>query len=202
MWTFGKLRIGGLALAISVCGLAAGCRSRSSESADSNPSLAADVGVALATGVGGSGTDDAASADGGPAEVRELGLEVRAVAADGTRRPISVDAPNELLQPETQFELEMPRMADVRVRLFDESDRIVPSNDRLEIGSKTRYLLVPAAPLTTGSKYTLVVDGLASELATDVAGVPYAIVRIPLKTVGEKPPPPPKRSRGKRKKGR
>jgi hypothetical protein len=112
--------------------------------------------------------------------------------------------PNEPIPVESRFELTFPSLTDVRVRLFDEEDRQVPSTDRLEAGEKIRYLLTPAEALSAGSRYQLLVDGLTSDQPTDRLGQAYDPVRIEILTAGEKPPKkalPKKTSRKRARKG-
>lgn len=129
-----------------------------------------------------------------------LTVVARAVT-DVTSRELALDESNSAIDPQSRFELEFQRLADVRVRLFDESDRAVASTDRMVVGQTTRYTIVPAEQLVTGSRYSLVIDGLKTDLAADERGHPFKVVRIQLKTSGEKPAPPPppkKRRRSKR----
>lgn len=201
----GLLRLHLAVFVLSVSAAVPGCRSE-------KPSTEVAI-EAVAVSSSASGGDPDASdgesvigecGDGGALPVH-LAVEVLAFAEDA-RRTLSLEKPNEQLAPDSHFELEMPRMADVRVQLFDESDRAVPSNDRLKVGPKTRYLLRPAEALDSGSKYTLIVDGLTDALPTDASGVTYELVRVALTTAGEKPAPvtPGKKSKSLRgkKKGR
>jgi len=146
-----------------------------------------------------SGTDEQ-SLDGGPVPLKAVATAV----VDTERRALVAETLNESIPPGARFEVEMPRLADVRVRLFDANDRAVESNDTMEIGDATRYSLQPAEPLVPGSKYSLLVDGLQSEMPKDHEGREYDLVRWELKTAGEKPAPAPKtKAKGsKRRRGR
>lgn len=91
--------------------------------------------------------------------------------------------------PNAFMTIELPRLADVRIRLFDEAHRLVPSRDWLAIkASQTRYLLMPEAELIPGTKYFLRVDGLVDALPTANDGTTYRNTRISFLTSGEKPP--------------
>jgi len=129
-------------------------------------------------------------------ELRELTIDVRTIADDAG---IPLKASAEEVRTGATFELEMPALADVRVRLFDEDDRAVPSTDHLELGQVTRYRLVPSEALVAGSRYKLVVDGLRSDYPTDPAGRGFAIAHIELRTAGEKPVPTGARNTAKQK---
>lgn len=179
-------------LCAGLCALtiAIGCRSGSepAEVVEAPVDVGAETGVADAT--------ESPEPDPGPAV---LPAKIHAVSAEGLI-PLSPDTTTEAVPPDSRFEIELPRLADVRVRLFDASDRVVPSNDTLELtGATARYVLVPAEPLVTGSNYSLLIDGQRGELATDSDGKVYAELRARLKTSGEKPAPqkkqPPKRRR-------
>lgn len=91
--------------------------------------------------------------------------------------------------PEVQLvAIDFPgQLADVRVRLFDEAHRLVPSRDRLVAsGEQTSYQLLPDAPLSPGSRYFLRIDGLTGALPTAADGTTYRDARIAFVTAGEK----------------
>ncbi len=116
-----------------------------------------------------------------------LTLTVKALSRD-QERPLVRGGDNDGLPIDLKLSLELPPLKDFRVRLFDDSDKAVPSGDRSEATSESvRYLLTPAEPLTPGSRYALLVDGLSEDLPKDSAGRSYQLVRIELKTAGEKP---------------
>lgn len=121
-----------------------------------------------------------------------LRLSARALGPDGGIRDLRLDDPNEDISPEARFELELPALHDVRVRLFSEDQRAVPSVDRLELGPTTRYRLSPTDPLLPATRYTLRVDGLRADNPTDASGHAYLPAQVGLRTSGEKPPPVPK----------
>jgi hypothetical protein len=100
---------------------------------------------------------------------------------------------NEDVSPDSRFEVDLPRLADFRVRLLDEGERAVASTDRASLTERLRYELAPEEPLAPGSRYALVVDGLKAELATDEQGRAYELLRLELRTSGEKPRAPSKR---------
>lgn len=123
--------------------------------------------------------------DAGPSPLQ---FKARAVTDAGVTDLVA-DASNEI-PTESRFELELGNVKDVRVRLFDEADKAVPSTDQLELGQATRYFLAPNELLTPGSGYALVIDGLKNFEATDGTGKSLEVTRIGLRTVGEKPTPP------------
>jgi hypothetical protein len=135
-------------------------------------------------------------ADAGPAGPQEdggalaqaLSATVRALCDDAEPRALVRGGANEEIALQSRFEVELPRLADFRVRLLDEADRAVASTDRAQIAERSRYQLVPSEPLTPGSRYALVIDGLRADLATDDRGRAFERLRVELKTRGEKPP--------------
>lgn len=133
------------------------------------------------------------------ASLRPLDWRARAIS-DGGVVELRADAANEGIDPAARFELELGALRDVRVRLFDEADRAVPSTDRLERGVATRYSLIPTEPLAPGSGYAFVVDGLEDWDPVDATGAARQPARIGLRTAGEKPAPPPGKAPTKPKK--
>ena len=163
--------------------------------------------LADAAAIGSNGESSGLTADAGhaagdaAAPPKPLRVVARAVF-DAASRELAVDGLNQVIEPQSRFELELPRLADVRVRLFDESDRAIASHDRMVVGETVRYAILPAEPLVSGSRYSLVIDGLRAELATDDDGQQFRVVPIELATSGEKPPPPPKPTKKRRSKRR
>lgn len=74
---------------------------------------------------------------------------------------------------------------DLRFRLFDESHRLVPAEESLEVGQGTRYRLVPKEALQAGSRYTLVAEGQESGQPSDVSDQSYLPARYSLQIRGE-----------------
>ncbi|MFP2960330.1 hypothetical protein ACLEPN_21530 [Myxococcus sp. 1LA] len=145
---------------------------------------AATPDTALATDAGPAPDAGAASAGPGLAEV--------ALAPDDA----SVIEPTQLLELRTSSPLK-----NYRVRLFDEADRAMVSDDEVE-ESETGlvYRIRLPQPLKTGFKYTLVVDAQTGTAFTDGLGRDVDEFRQALQIAGEKekPAPPPKPS-GKKK---
>lgn len=210
------LRVAALALAALLAFAAAACsRPGAAPASSGSPALDASSGSpdaespaadAAAEAADGGQADAACPADAGTADAgaaaarwseppRALNAKIRAVAS-GEPRALVRGGANEDVSPDSRFEVELPRLADFRVRLLDEADRAVASTDRAEIADRLSYQLAPVEALVTGSRYALVVDGLKSEFATDDHGRAYELLRVDLKTSGEKPPKPAsKRSR-------
>jgi hypothetical protein len=159
-----------------------------------------DAGAPVPTKADASVSADAGSAPDASLPLANLLVAAHAIEADGSARELKTSDVNENVAPEARFELEMPALRDVRVRLFDDDDKAVPSTDRLELGQRTRYTLDPNEPLAAGSLYALAIDGQSGEYATDPSGRSYRTIRIELKTSGEKAAPPPGKSAKSKKK--
>lgn len=97
--------------------------------------------------------------------------------------------------------VELPRLSDVRVRLFDESKRLLPASDSTSSGARMTVVdIVPTAPLVPGTAYGIRIDGFIGELPTAPDGTTYGSMSISFRTDGQKPAPPPKAKPGKSKK--
>ena len=119
--------------------------------------------------------------------------------SDAGVHALSPREPNLDVAPEARFEFDVQRLADVRIRLFDDSDQVVPSTDKLDSTDRTRYRLSPTELLQPGSRYFLVIDGQRDDQPTDGAGVAYDQARIELQTAGQKPVVEKKGSKKKKK---
>lgn len=152
----------------------------------------------------GSAADGSSGSDGSVAEEAppppapgELPIVVSARTEDRTIALRQGDN-EERLPTEVAFELRSERaFPDLRMRLFDERGRLVPSEESATVGDGTTYTLRPSAPLITGSAYKLVVDSQEGSQPRDVEGESYAPASFSFQTEGEKPPPP-RRRRGRR----
>jgi hypothetical protein len=128
---------------------------------------------------------DAAAPDTGP---RPLSFQARAVIVTDAGVTMAIDlAPDATTEvaPESRFELELGDLRDVRVQLFDDDDRAVPSIDRLEIGRPTRYSLKPNEPLSAGATYALGIDGLRFDDPVDADGGVHQPARLTFRTTGD-----------------
>ena len=89
-------------------------------------------------------------------------------------------------------------LVDFKVRLLDELDRLVGTDDTAHVGAGVRYRIVPREPLVTGTRYRVVVEGQLRPHPTDVAGATFRDAAVTFRTAGEKPPPPPKKKKRRR----
>ena len=96
------------------------------------------------------------------------------------------------MPPGAVLELASPiALVDVRVRLFDESDRLLPSRDRVTVGKGTQVRIAPEEPLPPGSSFRVEIAGQLQPFPTGVDGKHFGGRTYRFHTTGEKPPPPP-----------
>ncbi|MBZ4422032.1 hypothetical protein [Myxococcus sp. RHSTA-1-4] len=108
-------------------------------------------------------------------------------------------APDEkpLIEATSVLELRStPGLRNYRVRLFDEAERAMVSDDDVEESeSGLVYRINLPQPLKTGFEYTLVVDAQTGSAFTDSLGREVEELRTTFQIAGEKekpaPPPPP-----------
>lgn len=88
---------------------------------------------------------------------------------------------------------------DWRIRVFDEADRVVISDDTFEMTpSGLQYRIVFPEPLKTGYRYTLLLDAQTGVSVLDAEGEPLPDHRIEFQIEGEKQKPPPKKNSRRR----
>lgn len=108
--------------------------------------------------------------------VAEPAVPVRAfaVAPSGEKREITGDEPVEGIAPGATFEVTSEHaLTEIRVRLFNGNDKLVPSDDKASVGQGFRYELKPREALETGALYRIVVDEAATGHPKDVTGQVY-----------------------------
>ncbi|QRK06403.1 hypothetical protein JQX13_40910 [Archangium violaceum] len=105
-----------------------------------------------------------------------------------------------LIDPTSTLEVRSSlALRNYRVRLFDEVDRAMVSDDEAEESPDgLLYRISLPTPLKTGHKYTLVIDAQTGTSMTDSQGREVADVRIPFQVSGEKEKPPPPTKKQKR----
>ncbi len=145
---------------------------------------------------------DAGSVDAGVAErAAELEVRVTALLVDGgtvavdfagSERPV-ID-PARGLRVETNLLLR-----NYRVRVFDEVDRAMVSDDRAdEREDGVQYEISFAEPLKSGHKYAIVLDAQTGATMTDARGSLWPEVRLNLQVSGEKEKPAPAKKKRRR----
>lgn len=104
-----------------------------------------------------------------------------------------------LVPPLRELLVETSRpLRDWRLRVFDEADRVIVSDDTYEETPEgLRYRFSFPEPLKTGYAYTLMLDAQTGATAVELDGEPIPDQRLLFKIEGEKqkPPPPPKKRR-------
>ncbi len=178
-----------LRLSFAVCAAAlavAGCPKPSAPTDDAGVTAAGE-------------SDTAAEADAGPgpasfslqSTLPDAGLEAIPLVGEEEGRPV--------IDPTSTLELRSTlALRNYRVRLFDEAERAMVSDDSAEESpSGLLYRISLPTPLKSGHKYTLVIDAQSGTSMTDSQGREVPDMRIPFQVSGEKekPQPPPKKQR-------
>ncbi len=109
------------------------------------------------------------------------------------------DEERPLIEPTSVVELRSSLgLRNYRIRLFDEIDRAMVSDDSAEESPDgVTYRISLPTPLKTGHKYTLVVDAQTGTAFTDSLGREIDDLRLEFQVAGEKekPAPPKKKKR-------
>lgn len=121
---------------------------------------------------------------------------VAAVADDGLTEVSLAPDEEPVIEPTNRLELRTSQpLKNYRVRLFDEADRAMVSDDEVEeTDAGLVYRIHLPQPLKSGFKYVLVVDAQTGAGFTDDLGRDVSELRQRLQIAGEKekPAPPPK----------
>jgi hypothetical protein len=125
---------------------------------------------------------------------RELALAVRAVLVDGGITSLELQSgARPMVDPLHRLEIRVePTLANVRIRLFDEGDRVVESNDESDPDQLDRldYQLTFPAPLKSGRRYQLMLDAQTGDGMVDRAGFSHPDQRLEFVISGDKQPAP------------
>ncbi|MBN1206847.1 MAG: hypothetical protein JXB05_18330 [Myxococcaceae bacterium] len=144
--------------------------------------------------------------DAGPATPPPASFTLRYLLGDGGMEPIPLlvdERPT--IEPTTVIELRSSiGLRNYRVRLFDEIERAMVSDDSAEeTQDGIIYRITVPTPLKTGHKYTLVLDAQTGTAFTDTLGRELQDLRFGFQIAGEKEkdkPAPPKRNAKKKRK--
>jgi hypothetical protein len=106
------------------------------------------------------------------------------------------------VEPMSSFEVRVAaRVRDARLVLHDAQDVLVPAEVEAELGSESRFLLIPAEPLRPGGAYVLRMEGTGSRRVMSDGGTTFEPLVLPIQVLGTPPPrAPPKK--GQKKRGR
>jgi hypothetical protein len=120
----------------------------------------------------------------------DAGLAVLSLALD--EQPV--------IEPTSTLEFRStPGLRNYRVRLFDETERAMVSDDAAEESpTGLVYRIQLPTPLKSGHKYTLVVDAQTGSAMTDTQGRDVEELRAEFRIAGEKEKPPPPTQNGKK----
>ena len=129
---------------------------------------------------------------------KDLVLAVRYENLDGgwAEIPFTPEA-RPLIDPAQRLEVRTNlELSNYRVRLFDEVDRALESDDEADTTHESLvYRIQLKAPLKTGHRYSLSVDAQTGSAITDATGRTHPDQRLEFQVSGEKekPAPPPKK---------
>lgn len=133
---------------------------------------------------------DAGDFDAGPpAPPAPRELPVRLAVADGGLLLVDQSADvDEIVALDARIDAPLK---DYRVRLIDEAERVVPSDDRAtESDAGIDYHIELVEPLKPGRTYVLSFDAQTGAVIDDAAGNPYRDLELKLKVRGERQPEP------------
>lgn len=142
----------------------------------------------------------AAVADAGPTVPLALDLVV-SLADGGTERHALLGLETPVVSPSRQLLVESNRpLHNVRIRVLDESDRALESDDVPEEGpTALRYRIELLGPLQPGHRYAVLVDAQSGATFDDGSGKEVPEQRLEFRTSGErerpKPSPPHRKKR-------
>jgi hypothetical protein len=140
---------------------------------------------------------DAGVADAGPPPKVELALRVTGALPDGGTVEADFEAGGGTAEVEAVGGLRVLAnlpLSNYRIRLLDEADKVVASDDRAEtVDEGLDYRIGLLAPLRPGRRYALVVDAQSGPMIMDTTGREHGELRLELLVSGEREPDRPVR---------
>jgi hypothetical protein len=139
------------------------------------------------------------ASDAGPPRVLQLRLEVKAPDGGLVSEVLALSsAPSIPVTQALDVTANLP-LHNYRLRLFDEVDRALASDDvPEEAAAGLRYHIVLLAPLRPGHRYTVLLDAQSGATLDDGSGTAIDEQRFEFHTEGEREKEPVKRSSSKR----
>ncbi len=124
-----------------------------------------------------------------------------AVALEPAARIPLVPGTEVVVDPGATFELDLSaRSPDARLVLVDAREDLGPAAATREVSAATtRLTLAPSAPLVSGSRYALRLDGAVDRELHDDTRRGYGPITLPLLAAGTPPPPEPKKPPARKK---
>ncbi|MDP3234270.1 MAG: hypothetical protein Q8N26_15930 [Myxococcales bacterium] len=96
-----------------------------------------------------------------------------------------------MIEPIRAITLTFPTaLDDVRFRVMDWTDSVVPSDDESTVDGGLTYRIVFVQPLKTGRGYSLLIDAETNDTFSDTRGHQYDELRIPFRVAGDVQPEP------------
>lgn len=127
-----------------------------------------------------------------PAPASAAVREASALQPGDAVAPLAADGET-VVDPSAHFRVVLEgTSADARLALHDALDAAVPASATAEVGPATVLTLTPAAPLSPGSRYRLVLDGAATR-ELHVGERPFTPAAYAVKAAGEPAPARPAR---------
>jgi hypothetical protein len=133
--------------------------------------------------------DAGAPVDAGPPPPPALAFSVQLTLPDGGGAQLPIEPGSRpLVDPPAAMGIasNLP-LRNYRMRVFDDADRVVPSDDQEEdTAQRSEYRIRFSEPLKTGRRYALVVDAQSGDTFSDSSGRAHPDVRMEFQTSGER----------------
>jgi hypothetical protein len=151
-----------------------------------------------AEAVAGRAVADQAPPPPSPAPVSAILRAAEATEPGGSAVKLAVGE-EAVVDPAASYRVELAAPCeDARLALLDAADAVVASSGTREVSARTLLTLAPSAPLISGKRYLLRLDGAITRELHDAAGNAHLPAAFPLLVAGEPPPPEPKPAPKKR----
>lgn len=142
----------------------------------------------------GAGANVDAVIDAGPPPQTALDVRVTFQIPDAGTQHVVLEVGTKSVVPQAaRIELETNQaLRNYRVRLFDEADKVIPSNDSVDDQpERLHYVIGLEAPLKTGYRYAIVFDAQTGAAMLDSLGRPISDLRYDFVIAGDRQKPEP-----------